>query len=593
MKEHSPILKQYANLEYNGDYNSFMTGVRNVELNSSLRTDYLHQHNGKIRLESFDGNVNPGQYTIVVDEVEFNCFYKQGSDKFLYVFLSGAAINPAIFQRWSWNPHGSTLAIADPMTTVHNLNLGWYYGTKDKDYRNLCSKIIKHIANNLDVNYSNIILYGSSGGGTSAIHISRYVEGCVVVAINPQIDIHSLQKSVDNIEKIMGLKIDDSELIYRNNVRDVINRGMNRYVLMVNCLSKDDFIPIANLNWEMNHKIKFGLSSCENVCTWVYKAKPIIASSGDWATHNSQDYLYLFELIDYLIRNNIFFSKHDDELLIAITKMWQDRFDLFNELLKYKTIVESRHDPKAQFRLAKMYKDGDHVPKDEILYNYWIDISSENNYLSKKEKKLLGINTDYNNLSKQLFEKALEHIKNKKDVNVAMQLLRDADYFGHRWAKTELVKLLWEMNTAESLYEYYLICKEEVQRNNTDFEIYLARAYRDGKGVDSNSDLTIKYYRLAIVHNIYWANCEMFDYVRSQKMVDLYPEIIEYAEKRAAEGDAHMIARLALAYNSGLGVTINHEKAYGLMKYAAKEGVVWAKNELLKMENEWGERSLE
>lgn len=588
VQKNSPILKQYSDICYKGDYLSFLNEIREIELSAVIDKSKLNIQHETIELESFDETKQTGSYNIVVEEVNFNCFYSNVTDQYMYVFLSGAAVGHSIYQRWSWNPHGITLAIADPMTTSHGLSLGWYYGSKKKDYRELCAKLIKHIAATLKLDNSKIILYGSSGGATSALHISSYIPGCVTVAINPQIDIHSLQNSVDKLEHVMDLKIDDNNLRYRNDLNNLLNNSTNKYILLINCLSKEDFVPAAELVQKFNHTVRFGISHNNNLCTWVFKAKAQIASSGDWSTHNSQDFLILFELLDYLIRNNLLYTSKNEQLLAAITKMWQDRFENLNETLKYKTIVDSRHDPKAQYRLAKMYLYGDHVEKDEELYKYWIDISSKNNYLSKIEKNINNISINYENIANEYFEKALVYYKcNQSDKNLpaAIQNLRKADYFGHPWAKIELVKLLWECNTPSSLYEYYLISSEEVNKRNHEFELFLARAYRDGKGVEKDVNLAKFYFKSAISHNIVWAYCEYFDFIWSEHMKEDYPEIIKYAEKRASEDDPHMIARLAQAYRYGLGVEIDLNKSYELMKYASEHGVSWAKEELVKMKN--------
>lgn len=63
----------------------------------------------------------------------------------------------------------------------------WFYGTEDEDYRYDCAKCILKITELLGLKNENVVLYGASGGGTTVIGTSKYIKGCSVVAINPQL----------------------------------------------------------------------------------------------------------------------------------------------------------------------------------------------------------------------------------------------------------------------------------------------------------------------------------------------------------------------------------------------------------------------
>ena len=125
-------------------------------------------------------------------------FFHKGKSSVLYVMFGGSrtrsggkALAPLpSFYRWSWyqETDASLVSLEDPMFyTFPECTLGWYYGTKEEDYRQYCARCIGKIAELLNIENKDIVLYGSSGGGTAAIGVSRYLTGCSVVAINPQI----------------------------------------------------------------------------------------------------------------------------------------------------------------------------------------------------------------------------------------------------------------------------------------------------------------------------------------------------------------------------------------------------------------------
>lgn len=71
---------------------------------------------------------------------------------------------------------------------VPKCKLGWFFGTETDNYRELVAVFINSIAEKIQVLQQDIYLYGSSGGGTAAIEISRFLEKSNVIAINPQLD---------------------------------------------------------------------------------------------------------------------------------------------------------------------------------------------------------------------------------------------------------------------------------------------------------------------------------------------------------------------------------------------------------------------
>ena len=583
-----PFSDDYCQIEYKGDYVDFIQKIQKIEYSCVLNKDLMNEEYKSISIDDIESGISNGKYKITVDNTVFECFMNFNSnDDRLFVFLSGAAVNNNIFQRWSWNPFGNTVAIADPMSTSFGMSLGWYYGTKDTDYRSLVSKIIKEIANLKNIPIENITIYGSSGGGTSAIYVTSYLKGCTCLSINPQIDIHSLERSYKRIESIMALSIDAPDLKNRNDVHNAISSDTeSKYILLVNCLSKEDMDGIYPLSLDLKMPIHYGRNNKKNVCIWIYKAKPLVASSGDWATHNSQDYLALFQLFDYLLRNNLFFNKNNADLFLMLTKIWQERFDNVNELLKYKTIMSANDDPKAQYRLAKMYLTGDHVNQDEKQYLELLKKSANAGvYVAKEELK------QYNNVQKNnsiqsqtAFKEGMRYRENgssKISIDEAIHYMEIAYKLKHPWSKNELLNLLWIKSTPESLQEYVEICSSSLLMGEYDSELYLARAYRDGKGVEKDLEKAKQLLRHAIEHEVTWAKCELFDILWFDDGPSSKKEMIKLAEDGANNGDLYLTGRLARAYWKGNGVAKDLVKAKELMSYASSSNdIPWASKEL-------------
>ncbi|WP_386693734.1 hypothetical protein [Lonepinella sp. MS14435] len=123
-------------------------------------------------------------------------YIKNNTNK-LFVVLNGALGNnrttALTYQRYSWHPlfSGSVLYIADPTLFKYDLlSLGWYMGDKYTPIYPYLVDFILAVCENLKLQPSNVILYGSSGGGFSALQLASYIGNkALAVAINPQTNI--------------------------------------------------------------------------------------------------------------------------------------------------------------------------------------------------------------------------------------------------------------------------------------------------------------------------------------------------------------------------------------------------------------------
>ena len=264
-------------------------------------------------------------------------FFHQGNMSKLYVMFDGSRSRSGgrdlaplpSFSRWSWHKQtdASLVSIEDPMFyTFPQCTLGWYYGTKDEDYRQYCAQCIGKIADLLHIENDDIILYGSSGGGTAAIGVSRYLPGCTVVAINPQIFLDMYPYS-EELEKITGMRLrtETDRFIRNDNCRIIRENPGSMYFLIENVRSDGDYVTqFRALCKNAGINPGFGIEKNGNIVSWLYDAQ------GAPSTHSSVENTAIFKMIDMLIGyvrdgRNIDEIKH---LYDVVNEFWYERYSL-------------------------------------------------------------------------------------------------------------------------------------------------------------------------------------------------------------------------------------------------------------------------
>lgn len=264
-------------------------------------------------------------------------FFHQGTAREMYVMFDGSRSRSGgrglaplpSFPRWSWykETDASLISIEDPMFyTFPQCTLGWYYGTKDEDYRQYCAQCIRKIADLLQIENENIILYGSSGGGTAAIGVSRYLPGCSVVAINPQIFLDKYPYS-EELEKIAGMKLrtESDQFIRNDNCRIIRENSESVYFLIENVRSDGDYLTQFRVFCrQADIDPEFGIERNGNIVTWLYDAQ------GAPSTYSSVDNTAIFKMIELLIRHvrvgrDISGIKN---LYDIVNEFWYERYSL-------------------------------------------------------------------------------------------------------------------------------------------------------------------------------------------------------------------------------------------------------------------------
>ena len=203
--------------------------------------------------------VNCGNFNINHNSGQFEGLFipKAGDNNKLFVCLSGARVASKNvlphLQRWKWNSRfpGSTLYLSDPSFRYNpQLSLGWYVGTKEKNWLKDLAEIIEIFAHKQGLSSSDVILYGSSAGGFASMKLTEIIEGAVAIAINPQTNVMMYIPSF--VKSFLRSNFDTENLGFNNDRLTIMNS---------NILSKNSkiflFQNINDNSHYVNHYLPF------------------------------------------------------------------------------------------------------------------------------------------------------------------------------------------------------------------------------------------------------------------------------------------------------------------------------------------------
>lgn len=311
------------------DFNERIDEKRKHLFNPNFPTEY------KQNCDTIDDiqELKNGEYCTNVSGVEFKFLLQKKNSDYLYVFLNGAAgfesDEKSKYRRWSWGNlvDANILNILDPMYFKYdNLPIGWYYGEKNLDYRQLMAELIKKIADKLGVVHSKIVLYGSSAGGTAALYSAHYIPGCTVVALNPQVRLWKHEWH-EEFKKIVGIDSEDEDVFHRNDIAWHIDNSKDcKFMFIVNCRSRRDFnwqlIPLAQ---RYNFVVNYGLNNYNNIYTWVF-------DTGIVDKHTALEYPAVFISIDNIVRkiNKGCSMSELNDMVLLTNEFWRDHWELMN-----------------------------------------------------------------------------------------------------------------------------------------------------------------------------------------------------------------------------------------------------------------------
>lgn len=151
--------------------------------------------------------------------------------------------------------------------------------------------------------------------------------------------------------------------------------------------------------------------------------------------------------------------------------------------------------------------------------------------------------------------------------------------------KFDLYDALFKINTDEASIRMIEVIKPLVEKKLPGAIGRMGFAYREGKGVSKNIEKSYEFFEIASKMNVGWANAERralvnmyFDELWKRNNPNDDVRMIEIIVPEARTGNAESIARLALAYRYGRGLTKDVPQASKLFKKATELGVNWAKN---------------
>lgn len=315
-------------------------------------------------------NLPDTRFYSLIGSARIEGFFHRGKKPGLYVMFDGSrtrnggkSLAPLpSFSRWSWYKYTdvSLVSLEDPMFyTFPECTLGWFYGTRDEDYREYCARCIKKIADLLNIENKDIVLYGSSGGGTAAIGVSRYLPGCSVVAINAQLLLEKYPYARE-LEEIAGIDIcgKTDSFLRNDNYGIVREHPETNYFLIENVRSDADYVTqLQTFCDKAGLNPGFGIEKKENLITWLYDA------AGAPSVHSAVENTAVFRMIDLLVRcvrenNDIGKLKN---LYDVVNDFWYERYSLmrssFYQTKKVNELMAENDRLKAE--AERMKKDLD------------------------------------------------------------------------------------------------------------------------------------------------------------------------------------------------------------------------------------------
>jgi predicted esterase YcpF (UPF0227 family) len=140
-------------------------------------------------------------YRKVINQFSFNFYLNYKKNKKLLIMFPGTtnrAKGIYDFQRYTWsnNIDSSLMIFLDPTIKEDNsLSIGWFQG--NSNYYALLGiiDIIQKFIKEKKIEESDVVLFGSSGGGFSSLQLANYFPLASIVVINPQIKLSNFYQN--------------------------------------------------------------------------------------------------------------------------------------------------------------------------------------------------------------------------------------------------------------------------------------------------------------------------------------------------------------------------------------------------------------
>lgn len=260
----------------------------------------------------FDSHVK--KINIKTSNFIFETLYiPNNNSKELMVLLSsgGRLSRDTRFDRWSMYGYcnKNILCIEDPMYKLHKMVTGWYFGTKEHSALVELKLIIDRVLTERNILKKDLCIIGSSCAGYAAIYLTNLIQGCLCIAMNPQIIISNFGKSSVTLGKRVQMSLEtDIDPFKRNDITYFTEDKRSKYFIMSNKLVKRDWNQQIFILFEKIKPSKIDFS--ENLYTKDNIILYLSNNAYSRAHGNSIDSLELVYLSDIL--------KHESCNFVAI-----------------------------------------------------------------------------------------------------------------------------------------------------------------------------------------------------------------------------------------------------------------------------------
>ena len=345
------------------------------KLLNNVDTNWKQQEPRVTDLKDFILEIKWNRYIVIKNNVKFHILFLPSmlNRTKLYVSLCGGGRKGKeypLFLRWKYRNFldGHYICIDDPMYEfdTNNRSVSWYYGNKDIFYLYEMVEIIKKIQKQLFIDDNNTIFFGSSGGGTAAIHMANFIDYTTAYAMNPQYYLATWNKNVTKHFMKNGIDLRCNDDVYGRNILELKN-NKSFYFLLHNLNSKVDREQIIPFLKRYNLSLKYGLHVHGNIITWMHCTEYKKVHSANFPKHSFTILNYLRECLinGYDILEFYNFSILFNEMLNTYFKQLNviEEYKLFrNEIIDNLSNHILTHYPMLS---KKQYKNG----CDFILYD--------------------------------------------------------------------------------------------------------------------------------------------------------------------------------------------------------------------------------
>ena len=248
----------------------------------------------------------------------------------------------------------------------------------------------------------------------------------------------------------------------------------------------------------------------------------------------------------------------------------------------------------AKYKLARMYCDGNYIGKDEDkaielmrdyarfkicwVTNEFIDLLCKRGYnedLMEAFNLASGFSTKGDGGAMGRLGRMYRDGKGvEKDLDKAIEWMRKAAEKNPSW-NNEFMDVLWKRGTPDDLMELKGDAEKGAAEGNAFALQWLARMYRDGKGVEKDLDKAIDMMRKTAEKIQGWSRNELVDMLWKRGTPEDFEEMKSVAETAAGEGDIGAMGRLGRMYRDGKGVEKDLDKAIEWMRKAAEKNPIW------------------